>query len=280
VAENPRTTPGVKAALTIGGSDSSGGAGIEAHLKTFAIMDTFGCAAITAITAQNTTGVKHAHLLEPGWIVEQIDAVAGDINLACTVTGMLGNAESIEAVVGAIKRHRLFPLVVDPVMVAKGGDSLLESAAVKALCRKLAPLAAVITPNGHEAAKMLGRGEPITQPGEAATAARQICRQHKANACIITGLHRPDDEEGEALDVFFDGEALHELTAAWRETKNTHGAGCTFAAALAAGLAHGHTPLEAAQTAKNVVSEAIRQATDLGAGHSPVNHAAWAKVKR
>jgi len=277
--DNPRTTPGSKAALTIAGSDSSGGAGIQADLKTFAVLNVFGCTAITAITAQNTRGVKRAQLLDPALVSEQIETTAGDIEIDATKTGMLGNAAIVEAVVSAIKRHKLFPLVVDPVMVARSGDSLIDDSAMKAICRKLLPLAAVITPNRHEAARLLGQSNPIEDVNAAGGAAREICRRFSARACIVKGIRRPNDEEGEAVDVFFDGDAAHEIVADWRPTASTHGAGCTFSAAITGALALGQPLNEAIQTAKSVVTEAIRQTTDFGQGNSPVNHLAWLKVK-
>ncbi len=280
MAENPRTTPGIKAALTIAGSDSSGGAGIQADLKTFTAMGVYGCSAITAITAQNTRGVKHAQPLDPALVEQQIEAVAGDIEIDAVKTGMLANAAIIEVVAAAVKRANLYPLVVDPVMVARSGDSLIDDVAIGVLTRKLFPLAAVVTPNLREAARLLQQKDPITDVNGAGGAAREICRRFGARACVVTGVRRANDDEGEAVDVFFDGENAHEIVSDWRATNNTHGAGCTFSAAITAALASGQPLEEAVRTAKSVISEAIRQATNMGQGNGPVNHGAWIKVKR
>ncbi len=276
-----RTTPDIKAALTIAGSDPSGGAGIQADLKSFATLDVFGCAAITAITVQNTSAVKSSHPLEPDLVAQQIDVVASDIPIAATKTGMLANAAIVKAVAQAIKRNKLAPLIVDPVMVATSGGTLLDDAAVKVLCDQLLPLAAAVTPNAHEAARLLGKGaDAVTDIYTATDAARDICNRFGVKACVVTGIKRPDDHEGQAVDVYFDGKDVHEITSDWRPTSNTHGSGCTFSAAITGALAMGQPIDEAIQTAKAVVSEAIRQTTSLGHGNSPVNHLAYLKVKK
>lgn len=283
-----RTTPGVQIAFTIAGSDSCGGAGIQADLKTFTALDVYGASAITAVTAQNTTGVKQATVLDPALVEAQIDAVAGDLQVHATKTGMLGNAAVVKIVADAIARHRLYPLVVDPVMVARGGDRLLDDAAVKVMCDKLLPQAALVTPNRHEAAKLVERAEPISDVAGAINAARTICKRYGAKACVVKGLRRDvataggggGGTEDEAVDIYFDGGEPQEVIAPWRDTPNTHGAGCTFSAAVAAALALGQALPQAVATAKAVVSEAIRQASDIGAGHGPVNHLAYLKVKK
>ena len=279
MADNPRTTPGASAALSISGSDSSGGAGVQAHLKTFTAMGVYGASAITAVTAQNTTGVKAAKTLDPKLIEDQITAVAGDLNIAATCTGMMANTGVIDTVVASIKRANLYPLVVDAVMVNKNGDSLLEENAMKALTKKLLPEAAVVTANCTEAAMLTDRDNPIDDVAGAISAAKEIMNRFKVRAVVVMGVNRPNDAEGEAVDVFYSGEAAQELVSEWRQTKNTHGAGSTFTAAITASLALGNPLEEAVQTAKNVVAETIRQATDLGAGRGPVNHAAYIKVK-
>jgi len=271
--------------LTIAGSDSSGGAGIQADLKVFSVMGVFGSTAITAVTAQNTTGVKNSLLLTPEQVDQQIDAVAGDLKVDATKTGMLGNAAIVETVAKAIKRNNLFPFVLDPVMVAKSGDSLIDEAGVKAIVKKLVPIAAVVTPNRLEAGRLLGSAAPIGDVFAATEAARQICSKLGARACVIKGIKRPNDQEGDAVDVFAftnaDGKLeTKEVVSLWRITNNTHGSGCTFSAAITAGLALGKPLDEAVQVAKNVVSEAIRQTTDLGHGNAPVNHLAYAQVKK
>ena len=280
MAEQVRTTPGISVAFSIGGSDSGGGAGIQADLKTFAVMGVFGAAAITAVTAQNTRGVHASHVLDPAWIEEQIDAVAGDLEVAATKVGMVGNVANVKTIARAIERHNLYPLVVDPVMVAKGGDSLIDDAAVSALCTKLMPLAAVVTPNRREAGRLLGRSEAVEDVFAAGEAAKAICRKFGLRACIVKGIRRPNDHEGEAVDVLFDGEALHEIVSDWRPTENTHGSGCTFSAAITAGLAKGLELEPAVREAKNLVSEAIRQTTGLGRGISPINHLAYLALKK
>jgi hydroxymethylpyrimidine/phosphomethylpyrimidine kinase len=217
-----RTTPGTDVALSIAGSDSSGGAGIQADLKTYSAMRVYGATAVTAITAQNTRGVQQVHALDPELVAAQIDSVAGDLRVVATKTGMLANSAIIKAVAGAIKRNQLAPLVVDPVMVAKGGDSLIDSDAVDALCKQILPLAAVVTPNRHEAARLLGQSDPIADLTAAKAAAREICKRHGSRSCIVKGFRRPDEHEGEAVDIYFDGHDVHEVVSAWRPTDNTH----------------------------------------------------------
>ncbi len=276
-----RTTPEIKAALTIAGSDPSGGAGIQGDLKTFATLDVFGCAVVTAITVQNTTAVKDSQPLDADLVAQQIDAVASDIPIAATKTGMLANAQIVKAVAGAIKRNKLAPLIVDPVMVATTGAALLDDDAVKVLCDQLLPLAAAVTPNTHEAARMLGKdADAINDIYTATDAAREICNRFGVKACVVTGLKQADDHEGQAVDIYFDGKEVREVTSDWRLTSNTHGSGCTFSAAITGALALGQPIDEAIQTAKAVVSEAIRQTTSLGHGNSPVNHLAYLKVKK
>jgi hydroxymethylpyrimidine/phosphomethylpyrimidine kinase len=275
-----RTTPGLPVALSIAGSDSCGGAGFQADLKTFTVLDTYGAAVVTAVTAQNTNGVRASLILEPDLIVDQIDAVAGDLQVHVTKTGMLGTAANVRAVAKAIKTNNLFPLVVDPVMVTKTGGSLIDDDAVSVLAEELLPLAAIVTPNRLEAARLIGRKEPLATVKDAIDAAAAICRDFHVSACVITGFHQPNDEEGDAVDLFFDGHDAHEVVSAWRPTDNTHGAGSVFAAAIAASLAHGQALDAAVQTAKSVVSEAIRQAVNLGHGKGPVNVLAYLKVKK
>jgi hydroxymethylpyrimidine kinase/phosphomethylpyrimidine kinase len=280
-----RTAPGTRVAFTIAGSDSSGGAGIQADLKIFTVMDVYGASAITAITAQNTTGVKQAIMLDPDVIEQQIDAVAGDLTIHATKTGMIGTVVGIDTVAKAVRRHNLFPLVVDPVMVAKSGDSLIDDAAVQTMIRKLLPLAAVVTPNRFEAARLLGASGEVKDLYGAKAAAREICGRFGVRACIVKGIRQPDDQEGKALDAFVYRDADNkvregELTGDWRITTNTHGSGCAFSAAITGALAQGKPLEEAAIIAKNIVGESIRRATDLGHGNGPVNHMAWMQVKK
>jgi hydroxymethylpyrimidine/phosphomethylpyrimidine kinase len=251
-------------ALTIAGSDSGGGAGIQADLKTFAALGVHGTSAITAITAQNTVTVTDILELPPSMIRAQIDAVLSDLHPAAAKTGMLSSPEIIGAVADAIREHRIERLVVDPVMVAKGGAKLLRDDAVAALRERLLPLAAVLTPNLPEAGVLLGR--PVASLAERRQAARDLA-ELGPRAVVVKGGHA----EGDAVDVLYvDGE-LRELAAARIATGNTHGSGCAFSAAIAAGLARGLTTLEAVTGAKEFITGAIRSSLAIGAGHGPVN---------
>lgn len=255
----------MKAALTIAGSDSGGGAGIQADLRTFAAHGLHGASAITAVTAQNTVAVVDYVDLEPRMVVAQIDAVASDIPLAAVKTGMLANRAIVEAVAEAVARLRLPHLVVDPVMVAKSGDRLLDSAAEAAYRERLFPLAEVVTPNLAEAEALLAR------PVRTLEAMRQAARDLHAlgpRSVLVKGGHL----EGEPVDVFFDGQRIEELRAPRIETRNTHGTGCTLSAAIAARLALGDDLRTAVQGAKAYLTEALRGAYTLGRGAGPVDH--------
>jgi hydroxymethylpyrimidine/phosphomethylpyrimidine kinase len=252
-------------ALTVAGSDSSGGAGIQADLKTFAALGVHGASAITAITAQNTLGVTEILELPVDLIRAQIDAVVSDLEVESAKTGMLSSAEIIETVSAAVVERRLERLVVDPVMVAKGGARLLRDDAVAALKSRLLPLAAVLTPNLPEAMVLLGR--EIRSPDERRQAARDLFALG-ARAVVVKGGH--SDEEL-AVDAFFDGDREEELVAPRTRTQNTHGSGCTFSAAIAAGLANGQDPFTAVKQAKEFITGAIRHSLEIGHGHGPVN---------
>ena len=255
-------------ALTIAGSDSGGGAGIQADLKTFAALGVHGTSAITAITAQNTVGVSDVFELPPAMVTAQIARVAEDLRPAAAKTGMLSSAAIIQAVAGAVREHRVEPLVVDPVMVAKGGARLLREDAVEALRELILPLAAVITPNLPEAEVLLGLA-----PGSIATlddrreAARRL-RERGPAAVVLKGGHADDPE---AIDVFDDGTTVRELAGRRVPTANTHGSGCAFSAAIAAHLAKGADLTDAVTAAKAFIQAAIEQALELGQGHGPVN---------
>jgi hydroxymethylpyrimidine/phosphomethylpyrimidine kinase len=257
----PPTPP---VALTIAGSDSGGGAGIQADLKTFAALGCFGTCAITAVTAQNTQGVSRYLELPSDLVQSQIDQVIEDLEPRAAKTGMLASEAIIGAIAEAVQRHRLYNLVVDPVMVAKGGHKLIHDTAVVALRRDLLPLAAVLTPNLPEAEVLLER--PIRTQAEREQAARDLVRMG-CRAAVVKGGHA----QGPAEDAFFDGSRLTWLTAPRVHTTNTHGSGCTFSAAITAGMAQGLTPQAAVGRAKLFVTEAIRQALPLGRGHGPVN---------
>jgi hydroxymethylpyrimidine/phosphomethylpyrimidine kinase len=251
-------------AMTIAGSDSGGGAGIQADLKTFAALGLHGTSAVTAVTAQNTVGVTDVLELPPGLVVAQIDAVVDDLGIAAAKTGMLSSAGIIEAVAGAIRKHGISQLVVDPVMVAKGGARLLRDDAVGALRTSLLPLAAVITPNLPEAEVLLGR--PITTLDERRSAAEELIRLG-ARAAVVKGGHAV----GDATDVYADIDQLFELSAARVETVNTHGSGCTFSAAITSYLAMGHSTPDAVRRAKAFITSAIEFSIEVGHGHGPVN---------
>jgi hydroxymethylpyrimidine/phosphomethylpyrimidine kinase len=250
-------------ALTIAGSDSGGGAGIQADLKTFAVLGVHGTSAITAITAQNTTGVSDILELPTSLIREQIAVVVEDMGVQAAKTGMLSSAALIATVAEAVRHYRLDNLVVDPVMVAKGGAKLLRDDAVAALLERLIPLAAVLTPNLPEAQVLLGR--EIQTLEERRQAARDLVAMG-ARAAVVKGGHADD-----VTDVFFDGKQLVELTSERIDTLNTHGSGCVFSAAIAAWLARGADPLTAVRQAKTFITAAIANSLELGHGHGPVN---------
>src|SRR5438876_6894253 len=259
-----QSQPGIPRALTIAGSDSGGGAGIQADLKTFAALGVYGLSALTAITAQNTQGVRAAQDLPPELVEAQIDAVLEDIGANAAKTGMLSNSAIIDVVARCVSRWNL-RLVVDPVMVAKGGDPLLQPEAITTLSSVLLPLAEVVTPNLLEAEALTGkRVETLDDMRAAARAIAALGPRH----VVVKGGHRAADP----VDVYFDGKRFAELRAERISTRHTHGTGCTFSAAIAAYIARG-LPVDAAVTAaKNYITEAIRHAPGLGSGHGPVGH--------
>jgi hydroxymethylpyrimidine/phosphomethylpyrimidine kinase len=255
----------LQVALTIAGSDSGGGAGIQADLKTFAALGVHGTSAITAITAQNTLGVTEIMELPPALVRAQIEAVMLDIGARAAKTGMLSNAQIIEVVAVAIVHHDIRNLVVDPVMVAKGGTRLLRDDAVEALRTLLLPLAAVVTPNLPEAEVLLGRA--IRTLDERRQAARDLVLLG-ARAAVVKGGHADD---ALSIDHYFDGTELVELQSPRIATANTHGSGCVFSAAIAAELAKGSDSLAAVHQAKEFITGAIERSLDVGRGHGPVN---------
>lgn len=256
-------------ALTIAGSDSGGGAGIQADLKTFTVHRVFGMSAVTALTAQNTRGVEGIFPVPAGFVRRQIDAVVTDIGADAVKTGMLANAEIIAAVVGAVRAHRLAPLVVDPVLVAQSGAPLIEAEAQAALLRDLIPLAAIVTPNVPEAERLTGRSIATLADMRAAA---QTLVDHGAASCLVKGGHRSG---AEAVDVFFDGSAFVELRAPRHASRNTHGTGCQLSAAIAANLAAGLSLGAAVARAKRFISAAIAAGLALGHGDGPANPLAW-----
>ena len=253
-------------ALTIAGSDSGGGAGIQADLKTFHAFGVFGCSAVTAVTAQNTLGVHAVHPV-PGEVVRaQIDAVVADLAPAAVKTGMLATAHLVRAVAAGIRHHGLSRYVLDPVMVSSTGHQLLAPDAVDAVRTELIPLAAALTPNAHEAAILTGR--PIEGPEDLEAAGRELLRMG-ARAALVKGGHLRGVE---AVDVLITDEVQRVWSRPRLETTAGHGTGCTLSAALAAGLASGRSLLDAADAAVDFVVRALGSAPGLGAGHGPVNH--------
>ncbi len=261
----------MKRALTIAGSDSGGGAGIQADLKTFAARGVFGMSVLTALTAQNTIGVQGVFEIPPGFIAQQIDSVVSDIGVDVVKTGMLASAPIIGTIAVKIREHHLEPLVVDPVMVAKSGDPLLRDDARDALIQQLLPLATVVTPNLHEARVLCGF--PITDLAEMRRAAQTIQHMGPRNV-VVKGGHLP--ETSDAIDLLYDGDSFQEFRAPRIETQNTHGTGCTFASAIAAELAKGHSVVDAVRIAKEYLTQILRASVNLhlGHGHGPMNHMA------
>jgi hydroxymethylpyrimidine/phosphomethylpyrimidine kinase len=268
----------MRVALTIAGSDSSAGAGIQADLKTFAAFGVYGATAITAVTVQSTRGVAAITPLSSDLVTAQIEAVAGDLTVAATKIGMLATAAIVEAVAAAIKELELPLVVLDPVLVSTSGERLLDADGVQAMCLELMPQVRVITPNIPEAEALSGRR--ISSLAEALEAARRIHDMGPA-AVIITGGHRGWDTgtgsglraEGiEVVDVLFDKGQFHEFRTPRIDSTQTHGTGCTFASAIAAGLALGHSLPEAAARAQHYVAGAIAHAPGIGHGRGPVNH--------
>jgi hydroxymethylpyrimidine/phosphomethylpyrimidine kinase len=255
----------MRVVLTIAGSDSGGGAGIQADLRTFAAHGLHGTSAITAVTAQNSVGVQAWVALEPSMVAAQVEAVATDMPVAAAKTGMLANAGVIAAVAGAAARLGLGPLVVDPVMVAKSGDRLLDAAAERAYVERLFPLAALVTPNLHEAGALLGR--EVRDLAAMRAAARDLC-DLGARAVLVKG----GALAGDAVDVFFDGARLVDVPAPRVDTANTHGTGCTLSAAICARLALGDELLEAVRAAKAYLVEALRRSYAVGKGRGVPQH--------
>ena len=260
----------VPSVLTIAGSDSGAGAGIQADLKTFAAMGVFGTTAITAITAQNTLGVQDILALPPELVAAQIDAVVGDIGADVVKTGMLANADIVNVVVAKVTERALSPLVVDPVMVSSSGDRLFEDDAVEAIRERLLPLATIITPNLKEAEVLLGR--KLASWEEIRDGAEELVSMG-AGAAIIKGGHSAvAGSEGAATDILYDSEGVRDYTTTRIETNNTHGTGCTFASAIAAALARGTNLRGSVAMAKAYVTKALQSAYPVGQGHGPVHH--------
>lgn len=262
----------MKKALTIAGSDSGGGAGIQADLKTFQELEVFGMSALTAVTAQNTLGVHAVYPMTADAVVKQIQAIGDDIGADAVKTGMLFNAEIIEAVAANLSAYKWENVVVDPVMIAKGGASLLQTEAVTAMKQYLLPISRVITPNIPEAEVLTGMSiQTIEQKREAAKRLHDLGVKN----IIIKGGH--DGNQSESVDLLFDGKAFYTFTSKRIPTKNTHGTGCTFSAALTAQLAKGLTVYDAVNVAKKFIQAAIEDQLEIGQGHGPTNHWAYRK---
>jgi hydroxymethylpyrimidine/phosphomethylpyrimidine kinase len=256
----------MKIALTIAGSDSSGGAGIQADLKTFHAFGVFGTSALTAITAQNTVGVTAIHVLPTDIVRQQIQATADDLPPSAVKTGMLATSELVSVVSEAIRVHHFANFVLDPVMVATSGDSLLDRAAEAEIAERLVPLADLVTPNLAEAAILVG--SPVQTVAEMEAAARGLVRMG-ARAALVKGGHLPGDV---VVDVLYDGETLQHWERLRLATTNTHGTGCTLSAAITAGLAIGRPLRTAVNDALEYVRRAMQTAPGLGRGHGPLNH--------
>ena len=260
---------GTPIALTIAGSDSSGGAGIQADLKTFSALGVYGASAITALTAQNTRGVAAVEPVAARFVVAQIDAVLGDLEVGAIKTGMLANAEIVAAVAGRLSVAAGLPLVVDPVMVATSGDILLTDDAIEAVKRQLVPLATLITPNLPEAARLLAT-KPAIDDAQAAEQARALLALG-CGAVLLKGGHGTGEA---AVDILCDASGAERLVRPRIATPHTHGTGCTLSAAIAALLAQGVALREAIGRAKDFVWQALEAGQALGVGHGsgPVDH--------
>ena len=258
----------MRIALTIAGSDSGGGAGVQADLKTFQRFGVFGTSAITAITAQNTRGVSRWEAVSPDLVRAQIDSVAEDLMPAAFKTGMLANSAIASAVSVAIRAHSLPNYVIDPVMVATSGDVLLEPEAIRVIREELIPQATLVTPNIHEAAILVG--EPMEDEDAMARAAETIVTQLGARAALVKGGHLAGDR---VVDILFDGD-IRAFRSLRIESTSTHGTGCTLSAAITAQLAKGESLHAAVRSSIDYVHAAIASAPGLGGGHGPVNHGA------
>jgi hydroxymethylpyrimidine/phosphomethylpyrimidine kinase len=257
----------VPRALTIAGSDSGGGAGIQADLKTFTALKVFGMSAITSVTAQNTESVLGISDLAPDFIGLQIDAVVKDLGVDAVKIGMLSNQKIVNLLAEKISEHKLTNIVLDPVMVSSNGDSLLESGTREVMINKLFPLISIVTPNIPEAEMITGLY--ISSLEDMKKAAHKIRALGPQNV-LLKGGHL--DKLSDAVDVLYDGNDYFEFVSKRVQTNNTHGTGCTYSAAICAGLAKGLSVMDAVKEGKNYVTLAIQNSFDLGKGHGPLNH--------
>jgi hydroxymethylpyrimidine/phosphomethylpyrimidine kinase len=263
----------MKKALTIAGSDSGGGAGIQADLKTFQELEVFGMSALTAVTAQNTLGVHAVYPMTAEAVAKQIQAIGEDMGADAIKTGMLFNAEIIEIVAKSLSFYKWENVVVDPVMIAKGGASLLQREAISAMKKYLLPLSRVITPNIPEAEVLTGMSIQTTEDKK--NAAKKLFDLGVKNI-VIKGGH--DDDATKSVDLLFDGKEFFTFSSSRIQTKNTHGTGCTFSAVITAELAKGVSVYEAVLLAKDFIQAAIEEDLEIGQGHGPTNH--WAYRNR
>jgi hydroxymethylpyrimidine kinase / phosphomethylpyrimidine kinase / thiamine-phosphate diphosphorylase len=258
----------MKRVLTIAGSDSGGGAGIQADLKTITVLGGYGMSVVTALTAQNTVGVQGIHEVPAPFVAKQIDSVLSDLGADAIKTGMLANREIVEVVAQKIKQYRIQKVVVDPVMVAKSGDLLIQKNVQEALIKRLFPLAMVVTPNLLEASVLTGLK---VRSLDGMKRAAQRIRQMGPRLVVVKGGHL----RGEATDLVYDGKEYHEIKAERLGNQNTHGTGCTFASAIATLLAKGDPPIEAVRKAKVFITLAIQAGIRLGKGIGPTNPMAY-----
>lgn len=258
-------------ALTIAGSDSGGGAGIQADLKTFQECHVYGMSAVTAVTAQNTKGVQGVYPLSASVILEQLTSVAEDLPPQAVKTGMLVNEEIIASVADFASSSGWEKLIVDPVMIAKGGASLLEDKSIETLINRLLPVAYVITPNIPEAETLTGR--EILNIDDSRKAAEDLYKMG-AKHVVIKGGHQSQSQSLYATDILYDGTGFYEFTSPRVSTPHTHGTGCTFSAVITAELAKGKPVYDSVQTAKKFITAAITHSLGIGSGHGPTNH--WA----
>ena len=255
----------MKTALTIAGSDSGGGAGIQADIKAMSALGVFGMSVITAVTAQNTREVRSVQNIDLAIIRDQIEAVFDDIQVDAVKIGMLANAETVNVVAKSLQKYKPKYVVVDPVMISKGGHYLLQESAVTALVNELLPLATLITPNIPEAEVLVGNA---VQTEEEMYNACIRLKEMGPDAVLIKGGHLT----GDSNDLYYDGEDFHWLKSERIDTKNTHGTGCTLSSAIAANLAKDATMFEAVTLAKTYITTAITHSLELGSGHGPTNH--------
>jgi len=265
---NAETTSKIPVALTIAGSDSGGGAGIQADLRTFAFHCVHGTSAITCVTAQNTLGVARVDAMPSEAVAAQMQAVVEDIGVQAAKTGMLLNQEIIAAVAQQVEALEITNLVVDPVMVSRTGAQLIDDDAIKTLRQQLIPQAAIITPNRYEA--QILSGFPINSLDDMRAAAQTIHRNFKAKTVLVKGGGMQGNARG--VDIWFDGKRLETLTTQQVDTQNTHGTGCTLSAAIAANLAMGKDLLTSVKQAKDYVTTALTYSLSIGKGQGPVGH--------